>query len=120
LTRGANMETDKRQKRVASAIQEAMSRLLIQEFRNASNGLITVTGVEMTADLKTARVFLSLYGALDREAVWSLLEKRKGFLRKALASLVKLKYNPSLIFSLDRTAELEERLDRLIELAKKR
>jgi len=114
------LETDRRQKRVASAIQEAMSRLLIQEFRDASYGLITVTGVEMTPDLREARVFLSLYGTADREAVWSLLEKRKGYLRKALASLVKLKYNPSLIFSLDRTADLEERLDRLLGMAKKR
>ena len=114
------MEADRRQKRVASAIKEAMSRLLIREFRDASSGLITVTRVEMTGDLKTAHVFLSLYGAADREAFRALLEKRKGFFRKNLASQVKLKYNPSLIFSLDSMAEFEEKLDRLIEMSKKR
>jgi len=114
------VESDRRRKRVASSVQEAMSRLLIEEFRDTSAGFITVTDVKMSGDLKTARISFSLYGARDRQGFWALLEKRKGYLRKALATRIKLKYNPALVFSLDSTAEFEERLDRLIEMTKKK
>jgi ribosome-binding factor A len=47
------------------------------------------------------------------------LEKRKGYIRKTLASRVKLKYNPELFFALDSGPGHEERIDRLIEMTKK-
>jgi ribosome-binding factor A len=110
----------RRQQRVGSLLHEALSRLLIQEIQNISKSLITVTRVEVTADLMTARVFLSVYGPDDPQSIIASLEKRTGFFRKALASLVKLKYNPMLFFSLDPTPEYEQRIDELLESAKKR
>jgi ribosome-binding factor A len=109
----------RRQQRVSSLLQEALSRLLIREIQNISKNLATVTRVEVTADLMTARVFLSFYGPDDPKSIIAILEKRTGFLRKALASLVKLKYNPMLFFSLDPTPEYEQRIDEILETAKK-
>jgi ribosome-binding factor A len=110
----------RRQQRVSSLLQEALSQLLIEEIQNISTSLVTVTRVDVTADLMTARVFLSIYGPDDPETIIASLEKRTGFLRKALASLVKLKYNPMLFFCLDLTPEYEQRIDKLLESAKKR
>jgi len=112
--------TSRRQQRVSSLLHEALSRLLIQEVQNISKSLVTVTRVDVTADLMTARVFLSIYGPDDPQTIIDSLEKRTGFLRKTLASLVKLKYNPMLFFSLDSTLEYEQRIDELLESAKKR
>lgn len=112
------MNQSRRQKRVASLIQEALSRILIQEVQDSSSGLITITRVDVTADLKVARIGLSSYGQVDKRGFLLSLEKRKGHLRKALASEIKLKYNPSLIFTLDETPEYEKRLDELLEKAK--
>jgi ribosome-binding factor A len=110
----------RRQQRVSSLLQEALSRLLIQEVQNFSKSLVTVTRVEVTADLMTARVFISVYGPDDPHVIMARLEKRTGFLRKTLASLVKLKYNPMLFFSLDPTPAYEQRIDELLQSAKKR
>ncbi len=110
----------RRQKRVNSLLQEALSQLLIGEIQNVSKSLVTVTRVEVTADLMTARVFLSIYGPGDPQDLLVLLAKRTGHLRKALASMVKLKYNPMLFFSLDPTLEYEQRIDDILEADKKR
>ncbi len=113
------MSPSRRQKRVASLIKEEVSRLLIEEIQSSFSGLITVTRVEMTADLKTAHIYLSIYGTEQEQAILELLDKKKGFLRKSVASKVKLKYNPMLIFSTDPSPEYQSRIDRLLDDMKK-
>jgi ribosome-binding factor A len=113
------MNESRRQKKVASLIKEKLSRLLIEEIQDSSSGLITITRIEMSQDLRTAHVYLSLFGCERKEAILDLLEKRKGFLRKSIASKVKLKYNPLLIFTLDQTPEYEDKIDRLIKITRK-
>lgn len=108
-----------RTRRVAELIRTELSRLLIREFQDESSGLLTVTRVEMTPDLLTARVFLSIYGASDPAALLDRIERGKGALRRALASRVKLKYNPTLFFAVDPGPEHQDRIDRLIEEAKR-
>lgn len=109
------MSESRRQKRVSSLIKEELSRLFIDLIQDSSSGLITITRVEMSKDLKTAYVYLSLFGFEDNDKVLEFLERRKGFLRKSVASRTELKYNPMLIFSLDRIYEYEEKIDKIIE-----
>ena len=108
-----------RVRRVSELIQAELGRLLIQEFQDASTGLVTVTRVVMTPDLLSAKVYVTVYGAEDPGAVVATLEKSRGHIRKVLASRVRLKYNPELFFLLDPGPEYEERIDRLIDEAKK-
>ena len=109
------MSESRRQKRVSSLIKEELSRLFIDLIQDSSSGLITITRVEMSKDLKTAYVYLSLFGFEDNDKVLEFLERRKGFLRKSVASRTELKYNPMLIFSLDKIYEYEEKIDKIIE-----
>jgi ribosome-binding factor A len=114
------MALERRGKRVGSLIKEEISRFIIEDVQDPSQGLITVTRVDVAADLKTARIYLSVFGSADKQALLSLLEKRSGFIRNFLATRIKLKYNPQLIFLLDPAPDYEEKLDRLIEeMAKK-
>lgn len=113
------MSDSRRQKRVSSLIKEELSRLFIEFIQDSSSGLITITKVEMSKDLRTAYIYLSLFGCREKEKILDLLEKRKGFLRKSIASKTKLKYNPLLIFSLDPTADYEERIDKIIKNMRK-
>jgi ribosome-binding factor A len=112
------MDSGRRPKRVAHLIKETLGRILIREFQGTGSGLITVTRVEITSDLQTAHVYVSFIGAIDPKEALALLQKRKGYLRKVIASEVKLKYNPTLIFSLDPTPEYESRIDQLIKRLK--
>lgn len=109
------MNESRRQRRVSSLIKEELSRLFIDLIQDSSSGLITITRVEMSKDLKTAYVYLSLFGFEDNDKVLEFLERKKGFLRKSVASRTELKYNPMLIFSLDRIYEYEEKIDKIIK-----
>ncbi len=108
-----------RTRRVAELIRTELSRLLLAEFQDADSGLITVTRVEVSPDLMAARVFLSVFGGRDAQAVLERLDRSKGALRHALASRVKLKYNPELFFALDPGLDHQDRIDRLIEERKR-
>ena len=113
------MNTTRRQKRVASLIKAVVSRSLIEEIQGSLSGLITVTKVEMTAELKTAHIYLSIYNTDQEDAIFDLLNQKKGFMRKSIASKVKLKYNPMLIFSKDPGPDYEIKIDRLLDDIKK-
>ena len=108
-----------RPRRVAELIQAEIGRLLIEEFQDAGTGFLTVTRVEMTPDLLAARVFLSVFGADDPGASLARIERSTGYIRRALASRVKLKYNPQLFFALDPGPDHQAKIDRLIEESKK-
>ena len=108
-----------RVRRVAELVRSELSRLLLAEFQDPSSGLLTVTRVEMTPDLLTARVYLSVFGGPDPQALIDRIERSRGALRKALASRVRLKYNPELFFALDLGLEHQDRIDKLIEETKK-
>ena len=108
-----------RTRRVAELVRAELSRLLITGFQDGASGLLTVTRVEMTPDLLTARVFLSVFGAPDPAALLDRIERAKGGLRRALASRIELKYNPELFFVLDPGPGHQDRIDQLIEETKR-
>jgi ribosome-binding factor A len=107
-----------RVRRVEALIKEALSPLLIKDFQDPASGLLTVTRVEMTADLRTARVYVSVFGGPDREAAVARLVQASGPLRREVASRVKLKYNPELHFLLDLGADHEARIDEILKRTK--
>ncbi len=106
-----------RPKRISQLIQQEISRLLITELPEMV-GFLTVTGVEMPPDLKTARISISVLQKERREPVLRLLQKRGSYFRKILASRLNLRYNPELIFVLDTSVDYEERIDRLLDAIK--
>lgn len=108
-----------RSRRVAELIQAELGRLMIREFQDSTTGFVTVTRVEVTADLLNARVYVSVFGSPDPEAFLERLEKSKGRIRKTLAARIKLKYNPALFFSLDPGPEYASKIEQLIERTKK-
>jgi ribosome-binding factor A len=113
------MQESRRQKRVSNLIKEELSRLIIESFQDSTSGLITITHVSMSKDLKNAHVYLSVIGHSPKQEILDLLNKRQGYLRKAVASKTKLKYNPLLIFSLDDSFEYEERIQNVIKTLNK-
>jgi ribosome-binding factor A len=110
-----DMQERRRQKRVSSLIKEELSRIFIQSFQDSTSGLITVTRVSMSTDLKTAFVDLSILGSTSKKETLDLINKRKSYLRKMIASKIKLKYNPMLIFSLDESFDYEKRIEDILK-----
>ena len=78
-------------------------------------GFLTVTGVELSADVRTAKVFFSVLGSpLDRESTTRALERSAGHLRAELKRKVSIKYIPKLVFVFDETPERAHRIESLI------
>lgn len=92
---------------------------MIQSFQDSTSGLITVTHVKMSKDLKNAYVYVSVLGHSPKQEILDLINDRKGYLRKAVASKTKLKYNPMLFFFLDDSFEYEDRIQEVMKKLKK-
>jgi ribosome-binding factor A len=105
-----------RTERVASLIKEEISLILARDYGDPGYGFITVTAVKMTADLKIARIALSILGKPDvREKTMHMLEAEKQHIRGILGSHIALKYTPALQFYLDESLERADRINRLIQ-----
>ena len=96
-------------------IQRVLSELLrnVKDPR-VQQGMISVTRVETTGDLRYAKVWLSVYGMKDEKEFKRGLKSASGWLRKELASSMNLRYTPELVFELDHSIEYGAHINELI------
>ena len=96
-------------------IQRVLSELLrnVKDPR-VQQGMISVTRVETTGDLRYAKVWLSVYGMENEKEFRRGLKSASGWLRKALASSMNLRYTPELVFELDHSIEYGAHINELI------
>ena len=104
-----------RTERVASLIKEEVGMLLAREYRDPAYGLITVTEVHVTPDLRIAKIYVSIMGTPQvREATLAMLEERKSEIRSFIGSHVRIKFTPTVQFFIDETLDRVERIDQLL------
>ncbi len=105
----------KRSKRVQELLLEEISKLIQFELKDPRIGFATLTGVDLTDNLKHARVFVSIIGD-DKQKQDTLegLQSARGFIRSWLGKNLFLKYIPELDFQLDQTAERAQTISRLL------
>ena len=115
-----------RTERVAGEIREVLGDVLvrgeIKDPRVRGAGLITVTHVRISGDLRQARVFFTVHAAEDAalDGVRRGLESAAGYLRHQLGERLHLKVTPSLTFEVDQTLDQEAHIEALLrEVAKK-
>ena len=87
-------------------IQFVLSKLL-REVKDprVQQGMISVTRVETTGDLRYSKVWLSVMGMQDEKEFKLGLKSASGWLRKELGSAMKLRYTPELVFEIDHSIE---------------
>jgi len=107
---------DRRQRQVAELIHQEISLLILRQVRDPRLGSVTVTGVEVTPDLRLAHIYVSVMGG-DYEAAQALvgLKSAAGFFRHELGSALSLRFTPELSFRLDKTLEQGLRIDQLLD-----
>ena len=109
------MNSFKRADRVADLIKIEISNLLLKQVRDPRIGLVTITGVKVTDDLRTARVFFVELGKDQcSEEVQAGLGKAAGFLRRELGRRLQLRCVPELLFAYDPSFAYGNRIERLI------
>ena len=107
--------THRRNERVAEEIRGVLAEA-IREVRDPEVGFVTLTGVDLSPDLRQARVFVSRLGTeADRDAAVSALNHAAAFLRHAVATRARLRYTPVLRFVSDPTIERGSRVEAIIQ-----
>ena len=102
-------------RRVNEAVREVISEA-VGELKDPRVGFVTVTGVETSADLRHATVFVSVLGTeRKRERTLAGLTAAHGLLQARLASELKMKRTPQLTFEYDPTVERGVRMTQLID-----
>lgn len=102
-----------RQDRVASLVQETLSKIFLQKILDPELGLITITKTKVTPDLKIAKIYISVFDKEKRDYALEHIESMKGFIRTELAKRVNLRYTPELNFYIDDTLDYVEKMDKI-------
>jgi len=104
-----------RMRRVNASVREVLAEAL-GELKDPRIGLVTVTGVVTSADLRHAKVFISVLGSeRKRNATMAGLEAAHGVLQARIGRELRLKRTPQLAFEYDPTVERGVRMTRLID-----
>jgi len=109
-----------RAKRLGEQIQRELTELLRRDVKDERVGNVTITAVNVTGDLRTARVYYLVFGKDGPDPkVQQGLTSAAGFLRNALSKSLMIRYTPTLTFELDTSIEHGVRLTQLIDSLKK-
>lgn len=119
---GLGKTEQKRSTRVADVIRHEVSILLLNKIRDPKIEEVYVSRVELSDDLKYAKIFFTVLGGKKeiRNAEKGL-QRAKGFIRSHLAKTLNLRYTPALQFRYDETAKKVEEMEKIFqEIARER
>jgi ribosome-binding factor A len=106
----------RRTERLGEEIKEEIAQMIAGELKDPRIGFVTVTRVELAADLRNARVYVGILGTPEeRKKSLEGLQAASGFLRRALGQSLRLRYTPELSFKYDEGLEHTDRVARLLD-----
>ena len=109
-------ENQTRLGRIDEEYRKEISNIISYKLKNPNvTGLISVTKVKVTNDLKYAKVYVSILNSKNIKDTLAGLKKSSGFIRSELARSVNLRNTPELIFELDDSIEYGARIDSILK-----
>lgn len=97
---------NKRAIRVGELLREEISHIILREMKDPRIGFVSVTDVEVSGDLRHAKVFISVYGTeTEKEETMQGLQKARGYVRKLVGDRIKIHHTPELLFRYDDSIE---------------
>jgi ribosome-binding factor A len=105
-----------RMRRVNEVLREVVGAAIADDLEDPRIGFVTVTSVETSPDLRSARVYVSVLGDEgEREATLGALRSSHGVIQSRIAAETRMKRTPTLTFHYDETIEQGMRISRLLE-----
>ena len=102
--------------RIDEEYKKELSQIIGYELKNPNvTGLISVTKVKVTNDLKFAKVYVSILNSKNIKNTLAGLKKSSGYIRSELAKRVNLRNTPELIFELDDSIEYGAKIDSILK-----
>ena len=101
--------------RLESIIHEKLALIIEKEMNDNALHRISITGVQLSGDERTAKVFYDAYGDENiKDSVRMKLGKLEGYIRNRLGKTLKIRRLPKIIFERDTRMEMEERIEKII------
>lgn len=101
--------------RLKGAIMEEISSMLRKDLKDPRLGFATITDVEVTPDLRSVRVFVSILGDDTSKAqTMQALESARGYIRAEIGRRIRLRYTPEISFKYDASMERASRIFELL------
>lgn len=109
------MKKTRRTTQLGDVVRQELSTILMRDLRDPEIGFVTIVDVEVSTDMRLARVFISVLGdeAKKKTAV-TALRKASSRIRYMLAQRVNMRNIPELDFRLDTTADYAEGIERTL------
>ncbi len=110
------MSDSNRMHKIDEEIKKEVSQIISQDLKDPNiTGLISVTKVKTTPDLRYARVFVSMINAKSKQKNLSTLKKSSGYIRSLIAKRINLRITPELVFEFDESIEYGTRIDQILK-----
>ena len=106
--------------RVAEQLRKELAWILEREMDDPRVGFVTVSRVDLSKDLRNAKIFIAVREGQGTEDATRLLNRASGFLRGRLAARMRMRYVPHIRFANDEALDQASRIDALLENAKAR
>lgn len=116
---GLGRPESSRPKRVAEAIKNELTMLLLQQVADPRLAGVLISRVVVTPDLKQAKVYFTVPAGKNGGASLKGMQSAKGFFRSHLAKVLDLRYTPDLLFHFDEINEEVARIDALFRQIEK-
>ena len=105
-----------RMNKVDEEIKREISKIIDQDLKNPNiTGLISVTKVKTSPDLKMARIYISILNSKNKKNTLQGLKNASGFIRTELSKRIILRYTPELIFEIDDSMEYGAKIDNILK-----
>jgi len=110
----------KRSQRVSDLLREEVADIIYYKLKDPRLGFITVTGVDVTDDLKISVVYISVLKDEEKKSTIEILNSAKSFIRSELTKRLRMKFIPSVEFRLDPSIEYGSKIDKLLDEIKRK
>ena len=109
------MSNHLRVEKLQELIKQEMGKMLLKDIKDSRIGFVTVTGVEMTGDLREAKIYVSIMG-YDEQIKSSLegLQSALGYIRREIGKRIKIRFTPEISFALDKSLDYSEHIQKLL------
>lgn len=106
--------------RIATEIMREVERIIREDVSDPrTDCMFSITHVDVTRDLRYAKVYISIYEEEKRVPMMKALKSAAGFIRHNLGTRVQLRYTPELLFELDTTIEYGVHIASLLNQVRK-
>lgn len=102
--------------RIDEEYRKELSQIISYDLKNSNvTGMISVTKVKVTTDLKYAKIYVSILNSKNIKETMDGLKKSSGFIRSELAKRINLRNTPELIFEIDDSIEYGAKIDSILK-----